>query len=350
MAILEYRYIVAAIYAIVLFLDRLDLTIVNIALPKIAEHFKIEITETEWINNAFLLALALSIPISGWAADRWGDKRIFMLAILMFGLASLCCGLAPSIDFLIVMRFIQGLAGGLIVPVGMSMVFRAFDPKEYASISSYIFIPSLIAPAISPTLGGFMITYFSWKWVFLFATPICAITLIGAGHWLKEYKLSMKTQLDGWGFVLLASALLLIFYVLSGVGNHGLSLQNIMLLGLSLVLGYAFIQQERGTELPLVELGFFNNILFVQANLIQMLFQIGHFGSIFLISIFLQIGLEYSPMQAGMIMGMQAVGSICTSRLSVQWFQRYSAKLPIMLGLAGIGFITPMILILTPNS
>ncbi len=346
MRILQYRYMVAAIYAVVLFLDRLDLTIVNIALPAIASHFHILVTDTEWINNAFLLALALSIPISGWTGDRFGDKRVFIFAILIFGLTSLLCALAPSIQFLIAMRFVQGLAGGLIVPVGMTMVFRVFEPSEYASISSYIFIPSLIAPAIAPTLGGIMIYYLNWKWVFLFATPICAIAAIFALWWLKEHKISRIANLDVWGFVCSASALLLIFYVLSSVGEQGITWKNTCLFTLSLFFGYLFIQQEHRTASPLIDLSFFHKRLFVQANLIQMMFQIAHFGAIFLIAIFLQLGVGHTAIEAGMIMGMQALGAICTSRLSVKWFHMYSAKRPIITGLTGIGLITPLILTL----
>ncbi|PJD91311.1 MAG: hypothetical protein CK423_09475 [Legionella sp.] len=350
MRILEYRYIVAVIYAVVLFLDRLDLTIVNIALPAIAAHFDVLITDTEWINNAFLLALALSIPISGWIGDRFGDKRVFVSAIILFGVTSLLCALAPSIEFLIAMRFIQGLAGGLIVPVGMTMVFRVFEPAEYASISSYIFIPSLIAPAIAPSLGGLMIYYLNWKWVFLFATPVCVIAVIFSLCWLKEHKERHTANLDGWGFLFSASTLLLIFYVLSSLGAQGITWKNGCLCALSLFFGYLFIQQERRAISPLIDLKFFHKRLFVQANLIQMLFQMGHFGAIFLIAIFLQLGVGHTAMEAGMIMGMQALGSMCTSRLSVTWFHRYSAKRPIITGLLGIGLITPLILLLNETT
>ncbi|WP_342635379.1 MFS transporter, partial [Staphylococcus aureus] len=137
--------------------------------------------------------------------DRFGDKRVFVSAIIFFGVTSLLCALAPSIEFLIAMRFIQGLAGGLIVPVGMTMVFRVFEPAEYASISSYIFIPSLIAPAIAPSLGGLMIYYLNWKWVFLFATPVCVIAAIFSLCWLKEHKERHTANLDGWGFLFSAS-------------------------------------------------------------------------------------------------------------------------------------------------
>ncbi|MBA2648305.1 MAG: MFS transporter, partial [Legionella sp.] len=134
---IEYRYIVAAIYAIVLFLDRLDLTIVNITLPTLAEYFNVPITQTEWINTAFLLALAISIPISGWAGDRFGVKKVFIIATSLFGLSSLLCAFSPNLTVMALLRFLQGLGGGVIIPVGMTMVYRVFDRSEYASITSF---------------------------------------------------------------------------------------------------------------------------------------------------------------------------------------------------------------------
>lgn len=340
----EYRYIVAAIYAVVLFLDRLDLTIVNIALPKIAEHFHVLVTDTEWINNAFLLALSFSIPISAWLGDRFGNKRVFMCATLGLGLTSLLCAMAPDMSFLISMRFIQGLSSGLIVPIGMAMVFRVFEPSDYASISSYIFIPSLIAPALAPMLGGMMTDYFNWRWVFLFVTPVTLVIAGLAYGLLKEHRSVTKLPLDSKGFILSASTLLLLFHILSAVGHQGMNAILIGELLVAMVLGYLFILQERRCPAPLIDLELFRNKRFVQANIILTLFQIGHFGSIFLIAIYLQMNVGYSAMLTGMIMGMQALGAICISRPSVRLYERYSAKLPISIGLAGVGVITPVLL------
>jgi MFS family permease len=189
---IEYKYIVAIIYAIVLFLDRLDLTIVNITLPTIAEYFNVPITQTEWINNAFLIALAISIPVSGWAGDRFGVKKIFIIATSIFGLASFFSAFSPNLYFMIAMRFLTGLGGGMIIPVGMTMVYRVFRHSEYASITSYIFIPTLIAPAIAPALGGLIIYLFNWQWVFLFAAPICLIIFYFSIR-------KIWTKLDNWG-------------------------------------------------------------------------------------------------------------------------------------------------------
>jgi EmrB/QacA subfamily drug resistance transporter len=335
---IEYRYVVAAIYAIVLFLDRLDLTIVNITLPTLAAYFKVPITHTEWVNNAFLLALAISIPISAWIGDRFGTKKIFIISTSIFGIASFLSAFSPNISTLVLMRFLQGLGGGMIIPVGMTMVYRVFDTSEYASITSFIFIPTLIAPALAPALGGLIIHFFTWQWVFLFAVPICFIAVFLSCLILKEQISEKVVPLDWVGFLLSSSAFILMLTFISALGKQGITFQT---LGF---LGYYFLQYEKNIEHPLIDIRFFNNTLFSQANLIQLAFQICHFGSIFLVGMYLQVGIGMSALAAGIIMGMQALGAICTSRFSVKLFHRTGPSFPIIVGFLGIAVFTLCIL------
>lgn len=347
---IEYRYIVAAIYAVVLFLDRLDLTIVNITLPTLAAYFNVPITQTEWVNNAYLLALALSIPISGWAGDQLGVKKVFIIATSLFGLSSLLCAFSSNLTTMAILRFLQGLGGGVIIPVGMAMVYRVFDPSEYASITSFIFIPSLIAPAIAPALGGVIINYFGWKWVFLFAVPICFIAIILSIVILKEQKHEEKVPLDWLGFLLSSCALILILYFISSLGKNESYFQIIAILMAAIFSSYLFLKHEKNSIFPLLDIKFFKNKLFRQVNLIQLAFQICHFGSIFLIGMYLQVSVGMSAMVAGLIMGMQAIGAICTSRYSVKLFHQFGPGLPIIIGFIGVAVISPCILLInTPK-
>lgn len=141
---LNYKQKIALIYTAVLFLDRLDLTIVNVALPTIAKHFNVSIVATDWINLAFLLSLAISIPVSGWLGEYYGFKKIFILSMVLFGFGSTLCAVAPNLNALIALRFLQGIGGGMLIPVGMTLIYRAYDKTEYASITSFTYIPSLI--------------------------------------------------------------------------------------------------------------------------------------------------------------------------------------------------------------
>lgn len=343
---IAYRYIVAAIYAVVLFLDRLDLTIVNIALPTLADYYHVSVTQTEWIANGFLLALAISIPISGWLGDRFGDKRVFIIATSIFGLASALCAFSPNLWTMVFCRFLQGIGGGVIIPVGMSMVYRIFDHSEFASITSFIFLPTLIAPALAPALGGFIIHISNWQWIFLFAAPICLIAVLLSFLVLDEYKIKEISSLDWVGFILASCSLTAILGFISILSKDGLTSFSFVILMVAVISTLLFLLQEANTKSPLIHIDYFKNKLFLQTNLVQMSFQICHFGSFFLIGIYLQIGVGMSAFAAGLIIGMQALGAMCTSRYSVKLFDQFGPGVPIITGFIGVAVFTTCILLI----
>lgn len=343
----SYKQLVAIIYTIVLFLDRLDLTIVNVALPTIAKEFKVPIITTDWISLAFLLSLAVSIPISGWLGEYFGLKKIYAIAIVLFGLGSTLCAVAPSTNALIALRFLQGIGGGLLIPVGMTMLYRIYDKSEYASITSFTFLPSLIAPAIAPFFGGVLLVSFGWQSVFLFSGPICLVLSIVVIAMLKEEEHRCKNPLDWLGFLLSSVILIDLFYTLSILNRGGSSIFSTIGLILLIPLIFIFIYVERNNKYPLINLTYFESSIFVKANLIQLCFQICHFGAIFLIGMYLQIGIGYSAMLAGLMMGMQAVGAMVTNRFSVKLFDNYGAYFPIIIGLSGVAITTPLILLIS---
>ncbi len=340
---LQYKHIVALIYTIALFLDRLDLTIVNITLPTIAKVFHVPVTSTDWVNLAFLLALAISIPISCWLGEKFGFKKIYVISMILFGVGSTLCAWAPNLETLIALRFVHGIGGGMLIPVGMTIIYRIYDKSEYASITSFTFIPSLIAPAIAPFLGGILLDSWNWQVVFLFSGPIALVLALMTILLLKDDKHRSPHPLDWKGFTLFSAMLLDVFYTLSLFGKPGcfyLITLNTLLFGL---LTYAFIRSEEIFPYPLINLSYFSNETFTKASLIQLCFQICHFGAIFLIGIYLQTGVGMSASMAGFVMGMQAVGAIATNRYSVSLFND-NEKLPITIGFIGIAVLSPCIL------
>jgi EmrB/QacA subfamily drug resistance transporter len=219
---IHYKYLVAFIYVLVLFLDRMDLTITNVAMPTFAADFHIHITQTDWIATSFLLALGVSMPVSGWLADKYGSKKIFVFSNFMFIFGSVLCGLAWSLSSLIAFRIVQGIGGGLLVPVGMSMTFRNFSPNEYPKVANYTLIPTLIAPSIAPAIGGLILERLNWHWIFLFHFPIGMISLILSCVYLKEDKETQKSlPFDFIGFILLSLSLSSLFCFLSHIGLYG---------------------------------------------------------------------------------------------------------------------------------
>lgn len=344
---IEYKYIVAILCICVLFIDRLDMTIVNIALPQMARYFQVAITRTEWVMTGFLLALAIAIPISGWLGDKFGCRKMFILATAVFGITSFLCAFSPNLAGIIALRFLQGLSGGMLIPVSMTMVYRAFAPAEFVSITGIIFVFSLIAPAIAPALGGLITHYFGWKWVFMFSLPICLVAVALAAIHLKEDKIAETPALDWGGFIWSAIALLSMLYTLSLLGRIGINWLTSCLLVASCLFIFQFIRHEKQATHPLINLNFFKQKLFLQANILQVAFQICHFGAIFLISLYLQVGIGMSALASGIIMGMQAIGAMCIKRGTFFLFERFGPKAPIMVGFVGLTFFTLCTLLIT---
>jgi EmrB/QacA subfamily drug resistance transporter len=157
LAKLEYKWLVGIVYVLALFMDLLDMTIITVAVPTLANEFSASTTTIEWVVTGYLLSLAVFIPISGWLGDRFGTKRTFMTALSIFLAGSILCGLAWDIDSLIAFRVVQGVGGGMLTPVGMAMLFRAFPPAERAAASAVLAIPITVAPALGPLLGGYLV-------------------------------------------------------------------------------------------------------------------------------------------------------------------------------------------------
>lgn len=342
---LEYKYIVAIIYSVVLFLDRMDVTIVNVAMPTFARAFSIPVPQTEWISIGFLLALAVMIPVSGWAGDRFGNKKVFILACMIFTTSSLLCALSWNLVSLVCFRIFQGIGGGMILPVGMSMVYRAFSPKEYPKVANYTLMPILVAPAIAPTVGGFILQYTSWHWIFLVNVPIGVISIALAMLYLKEDRPTPDHPLDVWGFLLSSSFLSLFLYTISRAGRLGFGDPAVpILFVLSVFFFIAFIVVEKKSTYPLIDLKFFKIPLFVQANIMQVALQFCYFGSLFLIAIYFQTGLGMTPEQSGLALFTQPIGTIMMLPISARIFQKFGPKYSVFLGMIGIAVTTYWIL------
>ncbi|HYK27584.1 MAG TPA: MFS transporter, partial [Streptosporangiaceae bacterium] len=165
---------VGVVFVAAMFMSIMDATIVNVALPTIGRDFAVSPTAVDTISIGFLVSLAVFIPASGWLGDRFGGKRILLIAIVVFTVASALCGLATSLGELVVFRILQGAGGGMLAPVGMAMLYRAFPPEERIRASAILTLPTTFAPALGPVLGGLLVTDLSWRWVFYVNLPIGA--------------------------------------------------------------------------------------------------------------------------------------------------------------------------------
>ncbi len=313
---IPYKWLVAAVYVLGIFMNLLDLTITNVALPVMARAFGVSAPGIAWVATSYLLSVAVCIPVSGWAGDRFGTKRTFVFALSVFTLGSLFCGVVNSLGLLIACRVVQGIGGGLLTPVGAAMVFRAFPLAERARVSALITIPAVVAPALGPVVGGALVQYWTWHVIFLINVPIGVIGLIVAIVGLKEYRVAGTAALDVPGFVLAAGGLACLVYALGAVGPRGIGDGRVLLFGLTGIAALAaFVLVERRVPSPMIDLGLYRDRLFTAGNLTLFLVNGAFFGTGFLLPQFLQTARGLSPLTSGLTTFPTAIGIMIVAPL-----------------------------------
>src|SRR6266542_1994309 len=199
----------------------LDLTVVNVAIPTLGRDFHTSISTIQWVMTGYLLAFASVIPLTGWASARFGAKRVWLAALLVFLAVSVLAGAAWSIGPLIAFRVLQGLGAGMILPVGQTILAQAAGPERMGRVMSVIGVPMLLAPVFGPVLGGSIVDSVSWRWIFYLNLPVGALALLAAVRLLPEAKPQLGQRLDLRGLVLLSPGIALFLYGVSEVGNAG---------------------------------------------------------------------------------------------------------------------------------
>jgi EmrB/QacA subfamily drug resistance transporter len=296
----------------------LDTTIVAVALATLARDFHTSVTTIQWVATGYLLALALVTPVSGWAVDRYGAKRVWMLSTLLFILGSSLCGLAWSADSLIAFRVLQGIGGGMLLPVGQSILARAAGPQRMGRVMSIIGVPMVMGPVLGPVLGGLIVSNYSWRWIFYINVPIGIVALILSSRWLPKYDTEERfpSAFDRIGFCLLGPGLAALLYGLSEVGTTGSFTSPAVLvsflLGIGLMVG--FVLHALHVKNPLVELHPFKHRNFAIANICIFVIGATLFGSMFLLPIYYQVARGQEAWQAGLLMAPQGIGAACIMR------------------------------------
>jgi EmrB/QacA subfamily drug resistance transporter len=312
---MAYKWIVAIVYVSALFLDILDTTIVNVALISMGREFQTD--AVEWVVLGYTLSLAVFIPTSGWLGDRFGTKKVFMFALAAFTVGSLACGFAQSIGQLITFRVLQGVGGGMLTPVGIAMLFRAFPPAERAKASTIIMIPTLLAPAMGPVLGGLITTNFHWRWIFWVNVPISLVALWFGLRFLREHKEPSAQHFDPFGFVFSGAALALIVYALSEGPRSGWT--SSLVLGtaaLGVLCGVLTVVVELRVDNPMLELRLLGNRMFRQCNVVSFFSIASFLGVTFVMPIYLQNLRGMSALASGLTTFPQAFGVMASSLIA----------------------------------
>lgn len=331
---LEYKWIVAVVAVFGLFMELLDATIVNVAIPTLQRDFKTDTTTIEWVVTGYLLSLAVFIPVSGWAGDKFGTKRAFLFALTVFTIASALCALAWNVEALIAFRVLQGVGGGMLTPVGTTMVFRAFPPEERSKASGVMVIPTTVAPASGPVLGGFLIDYIAWEWIFLVNVPIGLLGIFVAARWLHEQKEEDPGMFDVPGFVLAASGMAALLYALAEAGPHGFDDGRVMFFGIAgLALLVGFVIVELRTEQPMIDVRLLGNRLFRWNNATQFVAMTGFAASLFLLPIFLQAERGMNAFHSGLATFPMAIGVVAAAQPTSRIYRHIGPKRLMIAGL-----------------
>src|SRR5271163_2148712 len=296
--------------AVAFFMESLDTTILNTAVPAISEALKVPPLSMKSVLASYTLSLAVFIPISGWMADRFGTRRVFASAIGIFSLGSFLCGISNDIHLLVAFRVLQGCGGAMMVPVGRLTLVRSFAKSELVRAMSFVAIPALVGPMLGPIAGGLIVGYLHWRFIFFVNIPIGLVGLCLMYRHVPDYR-EHTDPLDVTGLILFGSGVALLSYVLEVFGEHTLNALEVLgLLGLSVVLlaGYGF--HANRTAYPVLHLALFRIRTFRASVAGSFFTRLGIGGIPFLFPLLYQVGLGFTPIQSGLLLIPQAIASM----------------------------------------
>jgi EmrB/QacA subfamily drug resistance transporter len=297
--------------AVAFFMESLDTTILNTAVPAIAAALHVAPLSMKAVLTSYTLSLAVFIPVSGWVADRFGTRRVFGSAIALFTFGSLLCGLSGSIHVLVACRILQGVGGAMMVPVGRLTLVRTFAKSELVRTMSFVAIPALIGPMLGPIVGGFIVSLLHWRVIFFVNLPMGLVGLYLVYRHLPDYRAAHSDRLDIVGMVLFGSGVALLSWVLEVFGEHTLSGRAVLgLLALSMVLLGAYGRHAVTAAHPLLRLGLFRIRTLRAAVGGSFLTRLGVGGMPFLLPLLYQVGLGYTPIQSGLLIMPQPIAAM----------------------------------------
>ena len=300
----------ATVVIIGTFMSVLDTTIVNVAIETLSRDFHSPLSTIQWVTTGYLLALALVIPMSGWVVERFGSRRMFVVSLVLFTLGSALCGLAWSTPSLIAFRFLQGLGGGMLMPIGQTVLARAAGPQRMGRMMSVIGVPTLLAPVIGPVLGGLIVDNLSWRWIFFVNVPIGVLAIGLSLRWLPGGDRVPGSRFDVVGMALLSPGLAALLYGLSEAGVRGIGDPVVLgCLGGGALLIATFVVHARRSKEPLLDVRLFAERGFAVANVAIFVVVAAIYGAMFLLPLYYQVLRGQTALTAGLLMAPQGIGA-----------------------------------------
>jgi EmrB/QacA subfamily drug resistance transporter len=303
----------------------LDTTIVNVALATLSRELHSTIDQIQWVVTGYMLSLAAVIPITGWAARRFGAKQVYLTSVVLFTLGSALCGLATSTTELIVFRVLQGLGGGMILPIGQLMMAEAAGPARMGRVMSVVAVPAMLAPILGPTIGGLILESVTWRWIFFVNVPIGIIAVIAAARILPKVERGKADRLDVKGLLLLATGLPLLTYGLAEVGATGsfTSVKVIVPIVVGVGLIAAFVLHALRIKNPLLDVRLYKRTTFASASFAMFCLGAALFGGMILLPLYWQEIRHFSVVDTGLLTAPQGLGAAMAMPLAGKLTDRY---------------------------
>ncbi len=315
------------------FMALMDASIVNVAIPTMERVFGVDTAQVQWVVTIYMLALGVVVPTSGWLGDRLGFKRLYLWSMAVFIVGSGLCALSTSLPLLVTARVIQALGGGMIMPTTMSMVYRLIPRERLGVASGFFGMSMLLAPAIGPTLGGYLVEYVNWRWIFTVNLPIGVIGMSLAASVLPEFHAKDAGPFDLWGFITSAGGLFALLLALSEGGSWGWTSEPITwLFFISVIAVTVFVWIELSVPKPLLDLRIFGYGSFTASIWYVVGLNIALFAGAFFIPVFLQLVRGMGAMQTGLILMPGALATGVMMPIAGRVYDRLGPKVPVLAG------------------
>lgn len=327
MSAIPRRVLVPLIIACALFMENMDSTVIATSLPVIARDLNEDPISLKLALTSYLLSLAVFIPISGWMADRFGARTIFRSAICVFMGGSIACALSDTLAGFVTARFVQGMGGAMMVPVGRLVVLRSTTKKDMVQAMSYLTMPALLGPVIGPPLGGFITTWFHWRWIFFINIPISIVGLVLSARYIENLREDSVPPLDWGGFLLSACGLSSLMLGLATMGRH-LVAPPVSAAGVALgvALLALYVHGARRKANPVLDLSLLRIPTFRVGVIGGFFFRIGIGAIPFLLPLFLQLGFGLSAFESGMLTCASAAGALGMKTVAARILQRFGFR------------------------
>ena len=329
--------------ATVLFMEQLDSTIVNTAVPSMALSLAVTPLSLKAVVTSYILSLAVGIPVSGWMADRFGTRKVFAVAVAIFTLASVLCGLAVNVPMLVAARIVQGIGAAMMTPVGRLAIVRTFAKSELLAAMNFVIIPALIGPLLGPTVGGVIVHWLSWREIFFVNVPVGLVALWLIRRHMPDYRSEVTRPLDIIGLVLFGSGTALLSWLLEVFGEHQLdSTSTSVLLLLAFALLSAYILHASRTPHPLLQLALFKIRTFRVSVGGGFLTRLGVGGLPFLLPLLYQLGMGLPAWQSGLLMMPAAAAAMGMKLIAPRLLKRYGYRRILVVNTVMIGVTISM--------